>query len=83
MQHTFSSLSPTHQHSVQPISKGLQDFDEQAFINPFSLAAREPDNKEKECTADGFFQNPEQNFKKTSSFLIKDLEETEPLNISE
>ena len=36
-----------------------QELDEKAYINPFSIAARESDNSEKEVTAEGFFKNPD------------------------
>ena len=75
MQHTFSSLSPTRQHSSKPVSKGNTEYDDKAFINPFSIAAREMDGNEKEFTAEGFFKNPDENpsaLNHTSTFLMKD-----------
>ena len=60
-----------------PASRDQADFDEQALINPFSIAAREQNDNEKEQTAEGFFKNRDENssiLKNTSSFLTKDLD---------
>ena len=75
MQHTFSSLSPSHQqqHTVQPVK---QKMDEQVYINPFSIAARESDHdSNNEVTAEGFFKNPDDpmhGMAATSKFRIEE-----------
>ena len=52
-----------------------KELDEQAFINPFSIAARDSDNSEKEVTAEGFFKNPDDvnnQLANTSTFMNKE-----------